>query len=311
MASRHVLLPTMALMAAFAAVAADEVAMEGLTTEHFRLKLATSRSDEGRHLVLDLEALWDQYAATVGAMVPPHSSGQRLEVFAYEGAAGFRALHRAVPDLRTDHELFPGLLKSSSRFMVAVDGAGLLARSDVAAMFHGVSHLLHDAVLYDEGVAGSWWVREGIATYLMQTPYMKDRSFVLGDVRTSEGYVTDISPFGRVAETISFAQEPKQSLEDMRAAYGKGGAVPLATLLDHPADELWSDQVQRDQAAVQSWVLFHFLLHGPEEALRPRLARFLVLERKGEGGSETFRRVVSGDLERLEPMVIRHARKMH
>ena len=34
------------------------------------------------------------------------------------------------------------------------------------------------------------------------------------------------------------------------------------------------------------------------------------LERKGGGGSETFRRLVSGDLERLEPLVFRYARSI-
>jgi len=308
---RSFLLALVLMPAAFAANAAGELVMEALTTRHFRLHLAMSRSDQGRQTVLDLEALWQQYEATVGAMVPLHPPQHRLEVFAYEGSEGFRALREDAPDLMRGRSPFPGLLAAPGQLMVAVDGAGLLSRSDAAVLFHSVSHLMHDAVLYDEGVSGSWWVREGIATYLMQTPYRQDRSFVVGRVRTSEGYITDVSPAGRVASTIAFAEEPKKSLEAVRDAYGKGRHVPLATLLDHPADEPWPDPVQRDQAALQSWVLFHFLLHGPEEALRPRLARFLALERKGQGGSEAFRRVVSGDLNRLQPLVFRHARKMH
>ncbi|TDI42223.1 MAG: hypothetical protein E2P00_06515 [Acidobacteria bacterium] len=311
MASRRISLLTMVLVPAmFAATTAGEVAMEALTTEHFRLHLAMSRSDQGRQTVLDLEALWRQYLATVGGMVPPHSPRRRLEVFAYEGSEGLRALRRDMPDLVTGESPFPGLLALPDQLLVAVDGAGLLARSDVAVLFHGVSHLMHDAVLYDEGVNGSWWVREGIATYLMQTVYRKDRSFSVGRVRSSEGYITDVSPAGRVAATISFAEEPKKSLDALRDAYSKGQHVPLATLLDHAADEPWPDPVQRDRAAVESWVLIHFLLHGPEASLRPRLARFLALERKGEGGSEAFRRVVSGELERLQPMVFRYTRKM-
>jgi hypothetical protein len=284
--------------------------MEALSTKHFRLHLATSRSAQGRQTVLDLEALWRQYDATVCTMVPPHPLGRRLEVLAYEGAEGLRELGRDVPDLMTGNNPFPGLMVSPGRLMTAVDGAGLLARSDVAVLFHSVTHLMHDAVLYDEGVRGSWWVREGIATYLMQTPYREDRSFTLGRVRTSEGYVTDVSPAGRLAATIAFAEEPKKSLDDVRAAFRKGRHVPLATLLDHAADAPWPDTVQRDRAAVESWILIHFLLHGDEESLRPRLARFLALDRKGQGGAEAFRKVVSGDLERLQPLVFRHARQM-
>ncbi len=311
MLSRRILLLAMVLVPpAFAGAASGEVVMEALTTEHFRLHLAMSRSEEGRQTVLDLEALWQQYDATVGTMVPPHTPRRRLEIFAYEGLEGYRALRRDVPGLFAEVSPFPGLLTSPGQLKVAVDGAGILARSDVSAVVHGVSHLMHDAVLYDEGVRGSWWVREGIATYFMQTPYQQDRSFVVGEVRSSEGYVTDISPAGRVAGTVSFAEEPKKSLTALRDAYGKGRHIPLAELLDHPADEPWPDAVQRDRAAVESWVLIHFLLHGSEEALRGRLARFLVLERKGQGGSEAFRRVVSGDLERLEPLVFQHARKM-
>jgi len=291
--------------------AADEEAvMESFSTRHFRLHLLAAQRDEGAEVAKDLEAFRSHYAALMGSLVPLHEQERRLEVFTFDGPEGLKTVMADFPELVRGTGVFPGEAQARAPGMVAVDATGLLGPSDLAGLFHGVIHLCHDALFYDPEVAGSWWLREGIAVYLMQTPYAADRTLNVGQVRTNAGYISDTSKGGRVAETLPFAAEPKKSLGTAVNAYEKGRHIPLATLLDHDATSRWDDLDQRDQAAIQSWILIHFLLHGPEEALRSRMARYLELERQGQGGAEAFRRVVSGDLSRLEPLLYRHVKQM-
>jgi hypothetical protein len=295
----------LALALAFAAGAA-------LTTRHFRIHLDATAEIEPSRLGEDLEALYAEYTALVGRLAPLRdpSGSDRLEIYAHDGPEGRRRLAEDRPDLRLAPVLYPGPALLQGRPALLVDAAGLLADADRHALFHGVIHLCHTALLYDEAVAGQWWVREGLAAYLSQAPYSPRHGFRLGEVRSSSGYVEDISPAGRVADTLSFSEEPRQTLESVRARYRKKSHVPLAQLLSHAGDRSWPDPETRDLAALESWVLVHFLLNGPEPELRGRFARYLELERKGNGGLETFRRLVSGDLEQLEPLVWRHVRQM-
>jgi hypothetical protein len=304
------LLLMLSLVLGMGPVAGEESAMEAFSTRHFRIHLLSEQREEGTEVAADLEAFRSQYKSLMGSLVPLHEQQRRLEVFTFDGPAGLKAVLADYPQLVRGTGVFPGEAQARAPGMVAVDATGLLGRSDLASLFHGVVHLCHDALFYDPDVSGSWWVREGVAMYLMQTPYAEDGTFNIGKVRTSEGYIADTSKSGRVSGTIPFAGEPKKSLSTAAQAFEKGRHLPLADLLDHDAAKAWPDQDQRDLAAIQSWVLVHFLLHGPEVELRSRMARFLALERQGKGGADAFRKVVSGDLDRLEPLVYRHIKKM-
>jgi len=304
------LLLTLSILFMVGPVAGEESAMEAFSTRHFRIHLLSDQRDEGTEVAADLEAFRSQYKALMGSLVPLHEQARRLEVFTFDGPEGLKAVMSDFPQLKLGTGIFPGEARARAPGMVAVDATGLLGRSDLAGLFHGLVHLCHDALFYNPDVSGSWWVREGIAVYLMQTPYEEDGTFRVGKVRTSEGYIADTSKSGRVSGTHPSAEQPKKSLSVAAQAFENGQHLPLADLLDHDASMAWPDRDKRDLAAIQSWVLVHFLLHGPEDELRSRMARFLELERQGKGGAETFRRVVSGDLDRLEPLVYRHIKQM-
>jgi hypothetical protein len=165
-------------------------------------------------------------------------------------------------------------------------------------------------MLYEDGAAGSWWVREGLSAYFMQTRFDRDEHFRPGEIRTSEGYVSDISPDGRAANALSISLEPKRELRAVRERYNEGSHIPLVTLLEQPGDKPWAGVTLQDQAVVESWVLVHFLLHGADGELRQRLARYLELERSGNGGREAFRMKVAGDLKTFERLLFKHAKEM-
>lgn len=282
---------------------------ESLTTRHFHITVAASRQQDVPQLAPDLEAFLAHYEAVLGSMVPLNEVADRLEVFALDGDAGLSALRREVADLEPGIGLFPGPLQSRRRGLVAIDASGLLGDEDRAALFHGVAHLCHTALLYDAGVSGLWWVREGMASYLSLTAYNRG-AFVAGKTQRGSGYISDTSASGRVSLSVASAARPRKSLDEAVDAFRKGFHIRLPELLEHPADSPWPDDNRRDLAAVQSWILVHFLLHGPEKELRQRLARFLEMERRGEGGQEAFRRVISGDLDRLEPLLYKHVKRM-
>jgi hypothetical protein len=205
---------------------------------------------------------------------------------------------------------FPGLPFSLADRFTALDGAAILGRSDLAVLLHEVSHLLLETSLYSPQVVGSWWAREGLATYVMQTRFDQNVVFTPGAIRTNEGYIARQSPGGRVAEMVTFALQPKRAAEQARKAHKEGRHIPLTALLAQPADSPWPDAATRDLAAVEAWILVHFLLHGADGELRPRLARYLELERRGDGGVDAFQRLVAGDIAALEPLVFRHVKDM-
>jgi len=291
------------------AISYSQGTTESLTTRHFHITVATSRRQDVPQLAPDLEAFRAHYATVIGSMVPLNEVVDRLEVFALDGNAGLSELGREVADLEPGAGLFPGPLQSRRRALVAIDASGLLGAEDLAALFHGVAHLCNTTLLYGEGVSGSWWVREGLAAYLSQTSYSRG-AFALGKTQRSSGYISDVSTSGRVSLSVASAARPRKSLDKAVDAFRKGMHIRLPELLGHPADTPWPDDRRRDLAAVQSWMMIHFLLHGPEEDLRKRLSGFLDMERRGEGGAEAFRRVISGDLDRLEPLLYKHVKRM-
>jgi hypothetical protein len=283
--------------------------LAALTVEHFRVHTGPDGTGTAREIANDLHQLWDYYEETVGAIVSLKEPRSRIDVYALAGPGSLTRFMAGVAPEEID-DVFPGLTKSFVRSFVAVDASGLLSRSDLAIVFHDTAHLIHPLLLYDDGAVGSWWVREGLAAYFMQTRFDKEERFHHGEIRTSEGYVSDISPDGRAADALEIALEPKRELKAVRARYSAGTHIPLETLLDQPGSEPWGDQARAEQAAVESWVLVHFMLHGADGELRERMARYMQLERAGKGGREAFRQTVAGDLRVFERLLFEHAKKM-
>ncbi|MFQ5670530.1 MAG: hypothetical protein ACE5HD_08445 [Acidobacteriota bacterium] len=286
-----------------------DASFENFTTQHYRFFIASESDAAGREVVRDLEALWSFYRSTLGAILPLRPDPGRVTVYYFTHPRQMASFLRQIPAAELDAS-FPGLPRSSREGFMVMDASGLLGRSDLAIILHGAAHLCHERFLYDDGVSGSWWVREGLASYFMQTRFDRDDRFRYGEIRSSEGYIEDISPGGRTASRFTLAEEPKRELKKIRSLYKQGRHIPLAELLDHPAGAAWPDLETRDRAAVESWILMHFLVHGQRGELRERLALFLERERHGEGGKETFRKTISGDLRVFEAVMYRYVKRM-
>jgi hypothetical protein len=283
--------------------------LAALTAEHFRLHTDAADVETAQETLEDLNRLWEYYVQTLGAVVTLRESTSRLDVYSFTGPEPLERFMAGVARDEID-VVYPGLPKSLARGFLAVDSSGLLARSDLAIVFHDTAHLIHGLMLYEDGVVGSWWVREGLAAYFMQTRFDRDEQFRPGEIRTSEGYVSDISPDGRAASDLNIALEPKRELRAVRERYKAGSHIPLETLLEQPGNKPWASAALEEQAVVESWVLVHFLLHGADWELRQRMARYLELERSGKGGREAFRKTVAGDLAKFERLLYKYAKKM-
>ena len=283
--------------------------LAALTAEHFRLHTEPADVETAQETLEDLDRLWEYYVQTLGAVMTLRESTNRIDVYSFTGPEPLERFMAGVARDEID-VVYPGLPKSFARGFLAVDSSRLLARSDLAVVFHDTAHLMHRLLLYEDGAVGSWWVREGLAVYLMQTRFDRDEQFRHGEIRSSEGYVSDISPDGRATIALNIALEPKRELKAVRGRYQAGSHIPLETLLEQPGNEPWATDALEEQAAVESWVLVHFLFHGADWELRQRLARYLDLERSGKGGREAFRRTVAGDLAKFERLLYKHAKTM-
>ncbi len=283
--------------------------LQALTTRHYRIHAPAGAMAVARETAADLEALYVFLDTSVGALTPLKAQPAQARLFLFPGPDRLEAFLAGLPP-GTLNDSFPGLPFSLTHRFAALDSSAILGRSDLAILLHEAAHLLLQTSLYGEGVTGSWWVREGIATYIMQTRFDENIVFTPGAIRTNEGYIARLSPGGRAAEMVSFALQPKRAAAGARSAYKEGRHIPLERLLAQEADQPWPDAATRDLAAVESWILVHFLLHGAQGELRPRLARYLEQEKVGKGGLDTFRRLVAGDVAALEPPLFRHVKEM-
>ncbi|MFQ5718037.1 MAG: hypothetical protein ACE5IK_00675 [Acidobacteriota bacterium] len=281
---------------------------EVLTTEHYRFYMPEHGGRAGETWIAELERFWRFYEKTIASLVPTRVVDQRVTVVRCATPAEFVAFRRASPGPPDGERR--GVLWRRSPPMVAFDGSAILGPSDRAVLFFAVAHAGHQILLYEPGVAGSWWLREGLAGYFMQTRVDRSGRFVAGDLRDSEGYIRDVTGAGRLSSGMTWAEEPRRAVKSAVTAYRKKRQVPVDELLDLPADHRFDDVETRRQAEIEAWILVHFLLHGGDGELRPRPAAFLARERQGEGGVATFRRTVSGDLDRFESFLYRHARRM-
>jgi len=292
-----------------AAEASIGESVQGLTTEHYRVYIDGDSIATGRAVLNNLESLWRFYEATVGGLIPLNSSSQRTTLFYFTGPGEMERFIRGRDSLSQD-AVAPGVLMSPRSGYLAFDASGILGRADLSILLHSVAHLSSEQLLHNEGIAGSWWVREGLAVYFMQTPLGREGEFQYGQIRRDEAYIRDVSPGGRAADGLTFSLKPKSELKKTTKAYKKKHHIPLRVLLEHPADKPWPDTETRNLASMQSWILVHFLLHGSDGDLRPRLSEYLELERQGLGGVAAFRKTVAGDLEAFEFFVQQHIKSM-
>ena len=282
--------------------------VEALTTEHYRFYIPEHAIVEARPSVTALESLWSFYEKTIGNLVPLPTQGSKITVFYFPRTRELTRFRDLLADPPDGEE--PGLMWKVSTGWVAFDASAVLGPSDLGVLFRAVTHVGHQILLYEPGVRGSWWVREGLAVYFMQTLVDREGQFLSGPIRTSRGYIRDVTRTGRLSSDLSFAEEPRKALKAARKDYRRKRHVPIRELLEQEANQDWPDDTARDRASVEAWVLIHFLLHGESEGLRPRPAGFLALERRGEGGVEAFRRTVAFELDRFESFVYKHVERM-
>lgn len=294
------------------ALPAFEAAVGGrvhvLNTEHYRFYIAVDGGRNATDRVSELEHLWSLYEKTLASLVPLRERRGEVTVFIFATREELQRFAAAAPGKPAGRR--HGLFWQRQPAFVAFDASAVLDPSDLGILFHAVIRVAHEVLLYEPGVVGSWWVREGFAVYFMQTQFDRQARFRPGEIRTSEGYIRDIAPGGRLSAGTVAAQEPHRALKAAGKSYRKRRHLPLRELLELTGDHVWPDAASREVASVEAWILVHFLLHAREGSLRPRPAAFLARERRGEGGADTFRRTVSRDLDVFEVFLYDHLNRM-
>jgi len=167
---------------------------------------------------------------------------------------------------------------------------------------HEAAHRLVDRRLYAGSRVPATWLAEGLAEYFARTRVSKDGQSEPGVV-------------GGKAIAL-FADGSGRS----EAAESKARLNALARALREPEAPIAGPVMRADPAAFYgesvtehytvSWVLVHWLLHAEDPARTRGFFEFLDLDRRGEGGPETFFRTVGIAESDLDAALRDHVERM-